>query len=81
MNLVLRNATLPNNSQGMDIAIEGGCIAAVGRALPMTGQDAMHACFMTVTETPARMRNSLCRGVRNRSISDSGAEHRDKTDA
>ena len=35
MDAVIRNATLPDGRTGIDIAIEGGRIAAVGPALPV----------------------------------------------
>ena len=37
MDLVIRNASLPDGRQSIDIAIEHGRIAAVGSALPVTG--------------------------------------------
>ena len=35
MDLVIRNASLPDGRRGVDIAIEGERIAAVGPALPV----------------------------------------------
>ncbi|MDB5951397.1 MAG: cytosine deaminase, partial [Massilia sp.] len=37
MDLVIRNASLPDGRRGVDIAIEGACIAALGPALPVRG--------------------------------------------
>jgi cytosine/creatinine deaminase len=37
MDLVIRNASLPDAAQHVDIAIDGGCIAAVGPALAARG--------------------------------------------
>ncbi len=49
MDLVIRNATLPDGSQGMDIAIEGGRIAAVGRTLPIKAMQEIDAAGDLVT--------------------------------
>ncbi|WP_211460559.1 amidohydrolase family protein [Collimonas silvisoli] len=49
MDLVIRNATLPDGSQGMDIAIESERIAAVGRALPIHGRQEIDAAGDLVT--------------------------------
>lgn len=38
MDLVIRNAVLPDGATGMDLAIDAGRIAAVGHALPMRGR-------------------------------------------
>jgi cytosine/creatinine deaminase len=43
MDLVIRNASLPDGSQGMDIAIEAARIAAVGPSLPLRGQQEIDA--------------------------------------
>ncbi|MBI3525817.1 MAG: amidohydrolase family protein [Betaproteobacteria bacterium] len=43
MDLVIRNATLPNGTPGIDIAIESGRIAAVGHALPLRGEQEIDA--------------------------------------
>lgn len=37
MDVVIRNANLPDGQRGVDLAIEGGRIAAVGPALPVRG--------------------------------------------
>jgi cytosine/creatinine deaminase len=49
MDLVIRNATLPDGSQGMDIAVESGRIAALGRALPLHGRQEIDAAGDLVT--------------------------------
>ena len=43
MDLVIRNASLPNGGHGIDIAIESGRIAAIGRALPVSGRQEIDA--------------------------------------
>lgn len=43
MDLVIRNASLPDGRRAIDIAIEGGRIAAVGPALPVTGAQEIDA--------------------------------------
>ncbi|MGH8808329.1 MAG: amidohydrolase family protein [Noviherbaspirillum sp.] len=43
MDLVIRNATLPDGRQGIDIAIETARIAAVGPALPLRAQQEIDA--------------------------------------
>ena len=43
MDLVIRNATLPDGRQGIDIAIEGGRIAALGPALPVQAAETIDA--------------------------------------
>jgi len=49
MDLVIRNASLPDGSQGIDIAIESGRIAALGRSLPMHGKQEIDAAGDLVT--------------------------------
>lgn len=43
MDLVIRNAVLPDGATGMDLAIDAGRIAAVGHALPMRGRQEIDA--------------------------------------
>ena len=43
MDLVIRNASLPNGRQGIDIAVESGRIAAIGRSLPVAGRQEIDA--------------------------------------
>lgn len=38
MDLLIRNATLPNGARGIDIAVDAGRIAAIGAALPARGE-------------------------------------------
>ena len=49
MDLVIRNASLPDGRRAIDIAIEGGRIAAVGTALPVTGAQEIDAAGDLVT--------------------------------
>ncbi|HEX7635775.1 MAG TPA: amidohydrolase family protein [Noviherbaspirillum sp.] len=49
MDLVIRNATLPDGSQGIDIAIDAGRIAAAGAALPVRGVQEIDAAGDLVT--------------------------------
>lgn len=49
MDLVIRNANLPDGQQGMDIAIAAGRIAALGKALPLQGQTEIEAGGNLVT--------------------------------
>jgi len=49
MDLVIRNASLPDGRRAIDIAIEGGRIAAVGPALPVTGAQEIDAAGDLVT--------------------------------
>jgi len=49
MDLVIRNATLPDGTLGVDIAIESGRIAAVGHALPLRGEQEIDASGDLVT--------------------------------
>lgn len=43
MDLVIRNAVLPDGATGMDLAIDAGRIAAIGHALPMRGRQEIDA--------------------------------------
>lgn len=43
MDLVIRNAVLPDGATGMDLAIDAGRIVAVGHALPMRGRQEIDA--------------------------------------
>lgn len=49
MDLVLRNATLPDGRQQADIAIEAGCIAAIGTALNLKGAEEIDVAGDLVT--------------------------------
>ncbi len=49
MDLVIRNATLPDGATGMDLAIAAGRIAAVDRALPVQGLQEIDAAGDLVT--------------------------------
>ena len=49
MDLVIRNATLPDGTQGMDIGVTAGRIAAVGHALPVRGGQELDAAGDLVT--------------------------------
>src|SRR5471032_3294201 len=49
MDLVIRNASLPDGRQHIDIAIKGGRIAAVGPALPVKGGQEIDAAGDLVT--------------------------------
>ncbi|MDO9193894.1 MAG: cytosine deaminase, partial [Undibacterium sp.] len=49
MDLVIRNANLPNGKKEMDIAVNAGRIAAVGKALTMQGQMEINASGNLVT--------------------------------
>jgi cytosine deaminase len=49
MDLVIRNAALPDGRQGVDIAIEAGRIAAVGASLPVRGRQEIDAAGDLVT--------------------------------
>ncbi|WP_215406455.1 amidohydrolase family protein [Janthinobacterium sp. JC611] len=49
MDLVIRNASLPDGRRAIDIAIEGGRIAAVAPALPVTGAQEIDAAGDLVT--------------------------------
>jgi cytosine deaminase len=49
MDLVIRNAALPDGRQSMDIAIEAGRIVAVDRALPVKGAQEIDAAGDLVT--------------------------------
>ncbi|KIF80172.1 amidohydrolase family protein [Noviherbaspirillum autotrophicum] len=49
MDLVIRNATLPDGRRGIDIAIEGACIAALGPALAVRGAQEIDAAGDLVT--------------------------------
>ncbi|MET3132504.1 cytosine deaminase [Oxalobacteraceae bacterium GrIS 1.11] len=49
MDVVIRNANLPDGRQGIDIAIAGGRIAAVGPALPLRGAREIDAAGDLVT--------------------------------
>ena len=49
LDLVIRNATLPDGAKGIDIAIAGGRIAAVGPALPLRGRHEIDAAGDLVT--------------------------------
>ncbi len=48
LDLVLRNATLPDGAQGQDIAIKDGKIAAIGAQLPPAAEEiALNGCLVT----------------------------------
>jgi len=49
MDLVIRNASLPDGRQGIDIALEAGRIAAVGPALPLNAHQEIDAAGDLVT--------------------------------
>lgn len=49
MDLVIRNATLPDSSRGIDIAMQAGRIAAVGVQLPQRGAQEIDAAGDLVT--------------------------------
>jgi cytosine deaminase len=49
MDLILRNATLPDGRKGIDIAVEGGRITAVGPALEARGAEEIDAAGRLVT--------------------------------
>ncbi|OWW19849.1 amidohydrolase family protein [Noviherbaspirillum denitrificans] len=49
MDLVIRNATLPDGRQGIDIAVEDGRIAALGAKLPVQGAQEIDAAGDLVT--------------------------------
>jgi cytosine deaminase len=49
MDVVIRNASLPDGQRGVDIAVEDGRIAAVGPALQVKGAQEIDACGDLVT--------------------------------
>ncbi|HEY0848002.1 MAG TPA: amidohydrolase family protein [Noviherbaspirillum sp.] len=49
MDLVIRHATLPDGTRDIDIAVQGGCIAAVGPRLPQRGTEEIDAAGDLVT--------------------------------